>query len=148
MSSSSSSQIGNDGRGVWLQRDVQSRFQTNVIDGFRWVVTAVGATNMPNEIFRFIRRPLAVGDGTTVDEFDGVCSPPDLEEFDIGNPIPDREPKFLRLATVDLVFRSQHEADETWTAVVEDVTSLVNTLNIMDQTVPAETLPIGSPDPL
>lgn len=148
-SSSSSSAAPYAGTiGVHLQREVQERFQTNVVDGFRWKVTAVGATGMTDHIFRYIRRPLDVAAGTVVDEFDGVCSPPDLEEFGENNPIPDREPKFLRLNYIDLVFRSQHEAEEAWTAVVEDVSSLVATLKIMEQTIPAQTLAVGDPDDL
>lgn len=147
--SSSSSSAGTPGTiGVHLLREVQERFQTNVVDGFRWRVTAVGGTGMPNHIFRYLRRPLDVAAGTTVDEFDGVCSPPDLEEFGENNPIPDREPKFLRLDYIDLVFRSQSEAEEAWTAVAEDVAALVETLRIMEQTVPAATLAVGDPDPL
>lgn len=145
---SSSSSVGGDGLGIYLQREVQERFQVNVIDGFRWKVTAVGAAGMTDHIFRYIRRPLDVAAGTTVDEFDGVCSPPDLEEFGENNPVPDVEPKFLRLNYVDLVFRSQHEADEAWTALVEDVTSLVETLKVMERTVPAQTLKVGDPPAL
>lgn len=147
-SSSSSSAAAGGTIGVYLQRDVQERFQTNVIDGFRWKVTAVGATGMTDHIFRYLRRPLDVAAGTTVDEFDGVCSPPDLEEFGENNPVPDREPKFLRLNYVDLVFRSQHEADEAWTALSEDVAALVETLKVMERTVPAQTLAVGDPAPL
>jgi hypothetical protein len=132
------------GRGIYLRRLVQTRFQTNVIDGFRFRVEAHDANQMPNAIFRYLRRQ-ADAKGNTADEFDGVCSPPDLEEFGEGEPVAGAAPSFLRLDYVDLVFRSQSQAEDAWKVIVEDVTSLVDTLNAMDKIVEAQDLKIGDP---
>ena len=50
-----------------------------------------------------------------------------------------------RLSTVDLVFRSQTTADETWDMIVKDVSVLVSTLDIMDSIQPEKVVAIGSP---
>jgi len=143
-SSNSSASVASGGRGVYLRRLVQTRFQTNVIDGFRFRVEAHDANLMPKAIFRYLRRQ-ADADGNTVDEFDGVCSPPDLEEFGEGEPVAGAAPPFLRLDYVDVVFRSQSQADDAWKVIVEDVTALVETLNVMDNIVEAQDLKIGDP---
>jgi hypothetical protein len=48
---------------------------------------------------------------------------------------------------VDLVFRSQAQAEDAWTAILEEVRHLVNTLNVMDQIQPQADLSIGNPPP-
>lgn len=141
---SSSSSVSASGRGVYLRRLVQERFQTNVIDGFRFRVEAHDAALMPKAIFRYLRRQ-SDSEGNTADEFDGVCSPPDLEEFGETDPVTGASPPYLRLDYADLVFRSQSQADDAWKVIVEDVTSLVETLNVMDRIVEAQDLKIGDP---
>jgi len=143
-SSNSSASVSSGGRGVYLRRLVQERFQTNVIDGFRFRVEAHDNHLMPKAIFRYLRRQ-ADADGNEVDEFDGVCSPPDLEEFGEGEPVAGAAPPYLRLDYVDVVFRSQSQAEDAWKVIVEDVTSLVETLNVMDTVVEAQDLKIGDP---
>lgn len=141
---SSSAAVTSGGRGIYLRRLVQERFQTNVIDGFRFRVEAHDNHLMPKAIFRYLRRQ-SDADGGEVDEFDGVCSPPDLEEFGETEPVAGAAPPYLRLDYVDVVFRSQSQADDAWKVIVEEVTSLVDTLNVMDNIVEAQDLKIGDP---
>ncbi len=143
-SSTSSSAVTANGRGLYLRRLVQERFQTNVIDGFRFKVEAHDANLMPTAVFRYLRRQ-SDSEGNTADEFDGVCSPPDLEEFGEGEPVAGASPPYLRLDYVDLVFRSQSQADEAWAVIVEEVKALVDTLNVMDTIVEAQDLKVGDP---
>lgn len=143
-SASSSAAVTSNGRGLYLRRLVQERFQTNVIDGFRFRVEAHDANLMTASIFRYLRRQSDT-EGNTVDEFDGVCSPPDLEEFGEGEPIAGASPPYLRLDYVDVVFRSQSQADDAWAVIVEEVKALVDTLNIMDTIVEAQDLKVGDP---
>lgn len=143
-SDSSSAAVASAGRGIYLRRLVQERFQTNVIDGFRFRVEAHDPSLMPKAIFRYLRRQ-ADSEGGEADEFDGVCSPPDLEEFGEGEPVAGAAPPYLRLDYVDVVFRSQSQAEDAWKVIVEEVTSLVDTLNAMDTVVEAQDLKIGDP---
>jgi hypothetical protein len=148
-SSSSSSSVGNPqyGRGVWLRRFSQTHYTNNYIDGFRFKVVAYGANNMPNSIFRYAREALNAREGSHRLAFDGVCSPSDLEEFPEEAPIVGIFPEFCRLDYADLVFRSQATAEEAWTILVEEVGSLVRTLDTMDVMQAGTDLKIGYPPP-
>jgi hypothetical protein len=144
-SSTSSSQSQPDGHGIRLKKYVQTKYVINNVDGFRMKIDAYDANNMSNAIFRYIRGPFSASTGTYSDEFDGVCSPSDLEEFPEGSPTPGANPAWFRKGSVDLVFRSQTTANETWDKIVSDVKILVNTLDIMDVIQPETTVSIGSP---
>jgi hypothetical protein len=146
-SSSSSSSIGNptDGRGLYLRRYVQTPYTSPIITGFRFKVVVYGANLMPNTIFRYAREALNARDGTYRLAFDGVCSPSDLEDFPEEAPIVGIFPEFCRLDYVDLVFRSQSLAEDTWNIIIEETSNLVKTLNTMDVIKPEADLKIGSP---
>lgn len=145
LSSTSSSQAQPDGHGIRLKKYVQTKYVVNNVDGFRMKIDAYDANNMSASIFRYLRAPFSAATGTYSDEFDGVCSPSDLEEFPDGSPTPGANPAWFRKDTVDLVFRSQTTANETWDKIVSDVKILVNTLDIMDVIQPETTVSIGNP---
>jgi hypothetical protein len=148
-SNSSSSSIGNPeyGRGVFLRRFVQTQYRNNKISGFRFKVVAYGGNDMTNFIFRYGREALNAREGTYRLAFDGICSPVDLEEFPETEPTVGVFPEFCRLDYIDLVFRSQTEAEETWQIILTEVGNLVYTLDVMDVTVPEQDLKIGNPPP-
>ena len=114
LSSTSSSQAQPDGHGIRLKKYVQTKYVVNNVDGFRMKIDAYDANNMSAAIFRYLRTPFSATTGTYSDEFDGVCSPSDLEEFPDGSPTPNANPAWFRKDTIDLVFRSQTTANETW----------------------------------
>ena len=144
---SSSSSIGEPtyGRGIYLKRYAQTSINNSFISGFRFKVVAYGGNDMPNTIFRYQREALNARDGTYRLVFDGVCSPPDIEEFAEIEPTVGVYPEFCRLEYVDLVFRSQAVAEEAWRLLVEEVASLIETLNKMDIVKPEESLKLGNP---
>lgn len=134
-------------RGVRLYVQMQDDLQQGVVDGFRFTITAVDAVLMPNEIFRYMTAPVGVSpvSGTTlpigvqagpyasgVGIFDGVCSPPDLEEFPVGVPDVSGVPPYFRLAVVDLLLRSRAEAVEAFRAIEDDVNRLIRSMNSND----------------
>lgn len=143
MSSSSSDTPSSEAprRKVDLTRRAQTRFVSNAVDGFRFTVAAENAVLMPAEVFRYLRRPYNPVTGVEADEFDGVCSLPDLEEMPAGAPT--GSPPFFRLAEIDLVFRSMSEADEAWAVIQADVAVLVRTMDLADDLGVAETVEIG-----
>lgn len=136
-SSNTSSSIGDTCRlGISLRRSPQEEFQANRIDGFRFTVEAVDACKMPAAIFRFLRRPYNPLTQESADEFDGVCSSVDLEEYPEGAPT--GIPPFFRLAQIDLVFRSRAAADDAWRVIQADVVHLVNSLRAQQRLAAAE----------
>lgn len=142
-SSSSSSSASSEAprRGIRLRRAAQERFVANAVDGFRFTVTAHSAFDMPNEIFLYLRRPLDPTTGEEADEFTSVCSVPDLEEYPANGPT--GTPPFFRAAEIDLVFRSQTEADEAWAVIQREVEVLVRTLNLTDELAAEADVEIG-----
>lgn len=147
-SSSSSSSNGSEPssssdrtRGVTLRKASVSRYTTSKVDGFRFRVEAVDPVDMPADIFLYLRRPLDPATGADADEFSNVCSPADLEEYPVGSPT--GTPPFFRAAEVDLVFRSQSQAEEAWESIRAEVAVLVDTLNLMDGLENAEEIRIG-----
>ena len=144
-SSPSSSQASSDGHGIRLRKQVQTKYVINNVDGFRMKIDAYDANNMSGAIFRYLRTPFSAASGTYTDEFDGICSPSDLEEFPEGAPVPSSNPAWFRKDSVDLVFRSQTTANETWDKIVSDVDILVKTLDTMDVIAPEITVSIGNP---
>lgn len=140
-----SSGVRLDAHGIKLVKYMQTRFVINNVSGFRMMVEATDASGLSNSIFRYIRGPISAGTGTYRDEFDGVCSPADLEEFNEGAPEVGSNPEWFRKDYIDLVFRSQTTAEESWKLIVKDVTILITTLDLMEITTPELTISIGSP---
>lgn len=154
MSSSSSISNSNSGssesapsvkHGIKLKKFVQTSYVINNVDGFRMKIEAFSANNMSNAIFRYIKGPFNGNAGTYQEDFDGVCSPSDLEEFPIDDPAAGANPAWFRKDYVDLVFRSQTTAEETWDRIVKDVTILIKTLDIMDNIFQEKIVSIGDP---
>jgi hypothetical protein len=144
-SSSSSSENPENDRGIYLQHTGQTRYVAGAVQGYRLTVTAVRGSEMPNEIFRYIMRPTDPTTGATAGFLDGICSPADLEDLPINAPRPQDSPQFFRLATVDVVLRSQTEANEFWQDILDDVDMLINTLNLMDDQTPFQLVRLGNP---
>ena len=108
-------------------------------------VEALDANGMSNSIFRYLRGPLSASIGSYQDDFDGICSPSDLEEFYENTPEPGANPAWFRKSYVDLVFRSQATANEAWEMMLSDVKILIKTLDTMEAIQPEITVSIGDP---
>jgi hypothetical protein len=108
-------------------------------------IETLDANNMSAAIFRYIKGPFNGNYGAYQEDFDGVCSPSDLEEFPIDAPAAGSNPAWFRKDYVDLVFRSQTTAEETWDKIVSDVTILIKTLDVMDNISQEKIVSIGDP---
>lgn len=145
LSSGSSSQVQSDKHGIRLKRFVQERFVINNVDGYRMKIVAYDGNHMTNSIFRYIQGPFSQATGAYYQEFDGVCSPADIEEFPVDSPAANANPAWFRKDYIDLVFRSNVTAEEAWDRIVSDVSKLVSTLDIMDNMVQEKIVDIGDP---
>lgn len=143
--SSSSSSSGGTARGIYLLRRPQSRYAVGAVQGFRLRVVAYGGHLMDDAIFRYLQKTLDPTTGERTAECDGVCSPVDLEEYPRNEAVAGDNPPYFRLHVLDMVFRSQVEAFEAWTSIVEEVRSLVASLNIMDDLAPGLSYRVGDP---
>lgn len=140
-SSSSDSSIAG-GRSLSLSVSTQKDFVINRDTGYRVVVAVTQATGMDANIFRYSYQPPAAGNAASV-RYDGVCSPSDMEEFPAGDPDPDAFPAWCRRDSVDLVFRSTREAEETIAVIKEEAQTLVDSLNRSDTLVVSEVVVIS-----
>ena len=136
------------GRYIKLVREAQSVYVKGRTQGYRMIVNATESHDMPKEIFVYQRKPGSGADPSVpyLDEFTNIASPADIEEYPMGAPIDPNAP-FFRLATVDLVFRSEELATEAWNGILSDVTGLVEALNYMDNLSQVEEVIIGNPTP-
>ena len=144
-SSGSSESTPSSKHGIKLKKFTQTSYVVNNVDGFRMKIEANSANNMSNAIFRYIRGSFNSNSGTYQEDFDGVCSPSDLEEFPEDAPAGTSNPAWFRKSYVDLVFRSQTTAEEAWDRIVKDVTILVKTLDTMDNISQEKIVSIGDP---
>lgn len=144
-SSGSSESAPSIKHGIKLKKFVQTSYVINNIDGFRMKIETLSANNMNSAIFRYIKGPFNGNSGNYQEDFDGVCSPSDLEEFPIDAPAAGANPAWFRKDYVDLVFRSQTTAEETWDKIVSDVTILIKTLDVMDNISQEKIVSIGDP---
>ena len=141
--SSSSVPIATYTRGIRLKRLIQSRYNANGVDGFRFRVLAYDAYLMPDEIFLFQREPYNLNTGEEADVFTSVCSSVDLQEYPVG--APSGTPAFFRQAEIDLIFRSRAQADDAWDLIKKAVDVLVRSLNTQDEMEESEVVTYGAP---
>ena len=129
------------GRSITLVK-AASRYIYNRVDGIRVRIQAVEATDMPTKVFAYLMAPTNPTTQARKGVFDHVCSPVDLEEYPEDAPVENSVPAWFRLNYVDILVRSQKEADDFIEAVFNDVAALKLTLNLQDsvQTIASETL--------
>lgn len=109
-----------------------SRWRVNILDGVRVRIQAVDSVDMPLKVFAYLTLPMDPTTGTRAAAFDHVCSPADLEDFPVDEPIPGITPEWFRLDYVDLLVRSWEEVTDIIDKVKEDVQVLRDTLATMD----------------
>lgn len=118
----------NGTHGITLVPYVPEVFVEGRTTGYRLYVEVKDPVNMPTEIFVHQRKPITWGPNPYKDEFIGVASPADLEEYPITTPIDALHP-FFRLATVDLVFRNVDYLVEAAVGLGLDVQELTRTMD-------------------
>lgn len=100
--------------------------------GWRLKVEVTEADGVDKAIFLYHRQPFVVAvDDSEGDFFRKVCSPSDIEEFPLDEPDPQADLPFYRLASIDVIFRSPLDREETWEAILEDIRELGRTLTAM-----------------
>jgi hypothetical protein len=142
-------------RGIMLMPTFQRGYVSHVIDGFRFTLNVVSATMMPTKIFRYRVVPTKMqanaSEPPTAIElkgfFDGVCSPADLEDFPEDWPLQNARPPWYRLDYIDLIVRSRTTCDQAYAAVLAEVQSLVDALDLLDKQEASPPIFIGTPYP-
>ena len=95
-------------------------------------VVAIAATEMSKEVFVFQRNvaPAETANAQPTDQFICLADPVDLEDIPVGSPNLPAEMPYYRTDTVDLMFRSMEELEDTRSLIDSDVQGLVNSLKL------------------
>tara|TARA_B100000700_G_scaffold324572_1_gene431069 strand:+ start:1938 stop:2681 length:744 start_codon:yes stop_codon:yes gene_type:complete len=72
--------------------------------------------------------PLDPSGSSTIGQFDGVCSPDDLDDIPEDEAGAGDDPAWFRTNYVDVIVRSPITAEEIWDALVKDINILLNAL--------------------
>lgn len=117
--------------GIELTRQVSTYDVAGRTQSFRMYIRVSNVREVSPNIFRYYRTLPADETGEHVDEFDGVCSPADLEDYPEGEPNADATSatRYFRLGDVDLVARSTAALDELWELILADRDELVRSLD-------------------
>lgn len=118
-------------RRVKISRSAQVATQVNLIQSYRFTLTASEANLMDNEIF--VLREFVINNttGETSTIFDHVATPVELDTLPIGEP--SEGETTYRSSYVELNFDTEAEADDAWEAIQNDVGLLVRALDLGDR---------------
>lgn len=106
---------------IQLTRYDQFASFVNGRDNCRTRIVAENATGVDNEIF--LHENTDQGD-----EFIGVATVEDLAEYAADAPNLGQDPAYFRKDIIDVILRNPDDVDELWLVVLNDVNSLLYTL--------------------
>jgi hypothetical protein len=109
-----------------------SNYTLGRIDAIRVRIESVCAEGMPTKIFAYRMLPKNPATGASRGYFSHICSPVDLEDYPEDAPIPTHVPKWFRLGYVDVLLRSEIEAEAFIRDVRGDVLRLKRSLDAVD----------------
>lgn len=145
-------------RGLTLQPYVQERYVAGGTEVFRWRLEVTEARGLPAAVFLYKQVPtklFAAESGGAeppvavelAGDFNGVAGVTDLEYYPEDAPDPDKFPPFYRLSWVDQTFDSRHVAAAAFDAIVAQVRTLVENLDIAERLAATAPIAIGDPPP-
>ena len=132
----------NPDRGITLNW-ATSPYIFQVHDGIRVRVWVSAACEMESAIFAYRMLTVAPATGAATAHFSHICSSVDLAEYPVDEPVAPSRPEWFRTSSVDVLLRSQEEADNFITTVREDVAKLKLTLDTIDTLEEATTATLG-----
>jgi hypothetical protein len=124
-SSDSSSETGDTTRRIQLTPYFQRDYIVGVHDSFRFKVEVTDVMNMAGEIFVYLAKPRQPGVAEAEGFFSHIGTPSDIELHPVSEPYVNSDPKWFRLAYIDLLLGSRAEALELWDLIRADVTRLL-----------------------
>ena len=119
--------------------------QTAAAEHYRRLIVEVGSVvDIDRNVFLYRQLPMRAGDTEPTGRFEGVCSPNDMADHPVGLPTLGASPPWFRLDTVDLLLRSEAELQSAWLIILEEVQSLVDALNILEETTTTQVFTISN----
>lgn len=112
-----------------IQISSQSTIWTPRLQAYKLVVEAINPENMPSEIF-IKQRMKNFAQDTFDDNFVGVCTPEQLEDFPLNSP--NRDSSFYRVSKIELIGRLPETLNTIFNSLLYEVQKLVEDLNSLD----------------
>lgn len=113
----------------------------------RLEITAVNGPDLDTNLFVFQRVPSTPTDTEPRDYFVAVASPTQIATTPIGAPVEEVDWPYFRDSSIELDCVSATQADQIYTAVVEELSTLLQVLNRLDTLQPDNEFWIGTPAP-
>lgn len=107
------------------QRTRQTQYDR---DAQRLRIVASDGDGIDEKLFRYRMVPLDPSGSSLIGQFDGICSPDDLENIPEDEATAGAKPAWFRMDYVDLIVRCPMTADELWGAILSDITILKDSL--------------------
>ena len=112
--------------GIELTRQFFESAVSGRTTAYRMVVQVSNTYNVDPNVFLKERVQPAMGTDAPIDEFRAVCTPVDLEEYGIGEPLDGDT--FFRVSSIDLLSRDIASLEDAWTCILADRDELIRTL--------------------
>jgi hypothetical protein len=136
------------GRGIQLTRSSIKDANHWFLRGFRLRIEVTEVTGgMPEHVFVYRREPANPETGTIDDTFQTVASLPDLSEYPVGAPDPERPFPYFRDNFIEVDVRSTGDFQNVWERIHAEVCNLVDILNRADNLVVDEVVWCGDQPP-
>jgi len=112
-------------------------------DAQRLRIVASDGDGIDEHLFRYRMLPLDPSGSSLIGQFDGICSPDDLDSIPEDEANVGADPAWFRLNYVDLIVRAPLTADELWQAILNDITVLKDSLNNRGELSSSSSFSIG-----
>jgi len=109
----------------------------------RLVVHVTAAVDIDPNVFLYLAAPLRDGETDREAFFQGVCSPKDMVDWPIGEPLADAEPPWLRHDSFDLLFPCLTEMTSAWTLLQDELATLCTTMEALEVLHDSEAVEFG-----
>jgi hypothetical protein len=129
---------------ITLSKAVTPNFERNAFR-LRLEITEVTG-GIDKYLFLYRELPLVGNETEPRAVFQGVCSPFDLESAPVEAAGPEAEAPWCRWHIADVWLRSASLVDEAYTVILEELTTLINTLDVLDTPGESEEVILGDPD--
>jgi hypothetical protein len=101
--------------------------------GHRLKMTVIDSEDVTDKIFLWQYRAAVAPQTVDSDEFLGVASVADINEYPEDSPAAPPVTQYYRLSSIDLIFRNIDTLERAVKIIQEDIRDLLNNLNIIDE---------------
>lgn len=127
---------------ITLARTAQTTVNPGITQSYTFSVTASNGVNTQTEIFRMHRRPLDPIAQTTTNDFDGICTPADIQNLPINAPISPNT--YFRVNYILVTYENQSDGEDSWVAIQSATLTLMKSLQANSELVVSDTVTISS----